>query len=87
MYQLRQGRALLPADPIEWRTSEIRKAGKLLDVDKITPQRGGLQSFGLDDQRHGRTAAEALMRSRPREPPCAADRWKSERAARYMGDP
>jgi hypothetical protein len=47
VYQLRQRRALLPADPIEWRTSEIRKAGKLLDVDKITSQRGGLQSFGL----------------------------------------
>jgi hypothetical protein len=57
VYQLRQGRALLPAKPIEWRTSGIRKAGKLLDVDKINPQRGGLQSFGLDDQRHGRTAA------------------------------
>jgi hypothetical protein len=87
VYQLRQGRALLPPEAIEWRTSGIRKAGKLLEVDKITPQRGGLQSFGLDDQRHGRTAAAALMRSRPREPPCAATRWKSERAARPLGDP
>jgi hypothetical protein len=50
VYQLRQGWALLPADQIEWRTPGIRKAGKLLDVDKITLQRGGLQSFGLDDQ-------------------------------------
>ena len=47
----------------------IRQPGQLFDVDKVTPQRGGLELFGLDDHRPSLTDERSL---RFREPSFAA---------------